>query len=54
MGFLMALTRTKHWATREFHSFLLARAKMKFEWGANDCCMFAADAINDLKGRVRS
>lgn len=46
----MPLKRTQHWATREFHDFLLARASQPFSWGANDCCLFAADAIRSFTG----
>ncbi len=46
----MALTRTPHWATRELHAFLLARAAMPFAWGTNDCAIFAADAIQAFTG----
>jgi len=46
----MPLTRTPHWATREFHQFLLARAKTPFAWGSNDCCLFPADAILAFTG----
>jgi hypothetical protein len=42
--------RTEHWATREYHAFLLARAKMPFAWGANDCASFAADGILAMTG----
>jgi hypothetical protein len=46
----MSLTRTEHWATREFHAFLLDRAKIPFAWGINDCCLFPADAIQSFTG----
>ncbi|MFZ0662535.1 MAG: hypothetical protein WAM66_07585 [Acidobacteriaceae bacterium] len=46
----MPLKRTTHWAAREFHQFLLARAATPFAWGANDCCLFAADAIESFTG----
>lgn len=46
----MPLTRTPHWATREFHDFLLKRAREPFEWGKNDCSLFAADAIQSFTG----
>lgn len=46
----MALKRTEHWATREFHQFLLARAAQPFAWGGNDCCLFAADAVLSFTG----
>lgn len=46
----MPLTRTEHWATREFHDFLLSRAATPFAWGTNDCCLFPADAIESFTG----
>lgn len=46
----MALTRTTYWATRELHQFLLSRKDMPFTWGENDCCLFAADAIQSFTG----
>ena len=46
----MALQRTPHWATREFHSFLLESATKSFAWGTNDCCMFPANAIKAFTG----
>lgn len=46
----MPLTRTPHWATREFHDFLVARANTPFAWGTNDCCLFPADAIQAFTG----
>jgi hypothetical protein len=46
----MPLKRTQHWATRELHDFLLARASQPFAWGTNDCCMFAADAVCSFTG----
>ena len=46
----MPLKRTEHWATREFHDFLLARQAEPFAWGKNDCCLFPADAIQAFTG----
>jgi hypothetical protein len=46
----MALQRTEFWDLCELHSFLLSRAKMPFEWGVNDCCLFPADAIQAFTG----
>ncbi len=46
----MTLTRQPHWATRGLHAFLLARARAPFVWGANDCALFAADAIEAMTG----
>lgn len=44
------LVRRDHWATREFHDFILQRAKMPFAWGTNDCAMFAADGVEAITG----
>jgi len=44
------LARQKHWATRSYHEFLLARARMPFAWGSNDCALFAADGICAMTG----
>lgn len=46
----MPLTRTPHWAQRELHDFLLANAARPFAWGANDCCLFPANAIQSFTG----
>ena len=44
------LKRQENWDTRGFHEFLLARAKMPFAWGSNDCALFAADAVLAITG----
>jgi hypothetical protein len=46
----MSLKRTPHWPTREYHDFLLSRARQPFEWGTNDCASFAADGIRAITG----
>ena len=46
----MALTRTPHWATREFDQFLLEQETTPFEWGVSDCCLMAANAIEAFTG----
>lgn len=46
----MPLTRTKHWATKEFNDHLLTHAKKPFQWGVHDCCLSAADAIHAFTG----
>ncbi len=46
----MSICRTVHWATRELHAFLSARATAPFAWGSNDCALFAADAIQAFTG----
>jgi hypothetical protein len=35
----------RDWDTYAFDPFLSERADMPFEWGSNDCALFAADAI---------
>lgn len=44
----MALTRLPYWDTRFLHSYLIAHANDPFRWGSNDCCMFAANAIQSF------
>lgn len=44
------LTRTPHWATREFHDFLNSAMYSPFSYGTQDCCTFAADAIKSFTG----
>jgi hypothetical protein len=46
----MPLSRTTHWATREFNDHLVAHAKKPFQWGIHDCCLSAADAIQAFTG----
>ncbi|SEB40574.1 DUF6950 family protein [Terriglobus roseus] len=46
----MPLQRKPHWATREYHDFLLARAREPFDWGTNDCATFAADGVLAITG----
>jgi hypothetical protein len=46
----MALQRTTHWATRELDSFLRDHRHTPFAWGLNDCCLFAANAIQAFTG----
>lgn len=46
----MPLTRTPHWATREFNQFLLDQEKVPFQWGVSDCCLMAANAIQSFTG----
>ena len=59
----MSLKRSEHWATREFHDFLLARQDVLFTWGSTDCALFAADGIlamtgvdiaSDFRGKYKS
>ena len=46
----MPLTRTLHWATQELHAYLVAHNQDTFSWGTNDCCLFAANAIQAMTG----
>jgi hypothetical protein len=46
----MPLTRTPHWATREYNAHLKAHAHAPFAWGTNDCCTSAANAIESFTG----
>lgn len=46
----MPLSRTPNRGIREFHHFLLKRAREPFAWGINDCSLFAADAIQSFTG----
>jgi len=46
----MALKRTVHWATREYHHFLSTRRHRPFAWGSNDCALFCADGIHAMTG----
>lgn len=41
--------RVRDWQAR-FASFIAARRGMPFAWGANDCCLFAAGAVDALTG----
>jgi hypothetical protein len=44
------ITRAKHWATRAYHQYLLDTAKTPFQWGSNDCALFAANGIKAITG----
>lgn len=41
--------RLPDWQLR-LAAFYKERASMPFEWGRNDCCMFAADAVAAMTG----
>lgn len=43
------LTRLRDWQLR-LEDFALARARMPFAWGRNDCAVFAADAVEAMTG----
>jgi hypothetical protein len=47
---MIPLKRKENWDTIAFHEFLLARASVEFEWGKNDCALFAADGIEAITG----
>lgn len=44
------LIRNEQWDTSHLHQFLVDRQKAPFAWGGNDCCLFAADAIQAITG----
>ena len=44
------MNRLPDWQTR-FAEFGRARARMSFAWGSNDCCSFAAAAVEAITGR---
>jgi hypothetical protein len=46
----MPLARHEHWDTRAFHQFLIDRKTKPFEWGVNDCALFAADGVLAFTG----
>jgi hypothetical protein len=46
----MSLPKKEHWHTRAYHTFLLERARVPFQWGVNDCALFAADGIRAIAG----
>lgn len=41
--------RRADWQLR-LAAFVQERASMPFEWGRNDCCLFAADAVQAMTG----
>ena len=42
--------RLQDWQLR-FAAFIRARTAVPFAWGRNDCCLFAADALQAITGR---
>ena len=46
----MPLTRIPQWETRAFPDFLRSRVDTPFKWGVQDCCLFAADAVQAITG----
>jgi hypothetical protein len=43
------ISRKPNWETL-LHNFLEGRKAAPFAWGANDCALFAADAVNAMTG----
>lgn len=41
--------RVRDWEQR-LSAFVAERMQMPFEWGRNDCCLFAADAVKAMTG----
>ena len=41
--------RKNEWQ-QDFAAFVKSRWAMPFEWGRNDCCLFAADAVEAMTG----
>ncbi len=48
--FAAPLVRLSDWPER-LHAFVESRRLLPFAWGANDCCLFAADAVLALTGQ---
>jgi hypothetical protein len=45
----MALKRLNTWTTA-LHTFFMGEANLPFAWGSNDCCLFAANAVEAITG----
>lgn len=45
----MSTRRHQDWPNR-LERFIASRKDAAFEWGKNDCCLFACDAIAELTG----
>lgn len=43
------MTRKSNWEA-ELANFISARRESAFEWGVNDCALFAADAVEAITG----
>lgn len=41
--------RVRDWE-QHLSAFVAERMQMPFEWGRNDCCLFAADAVKAMTG----
>ena len=46
----MTIKRSQHWLTQEFDTSLKESQHTPFKWGSNDCCLFAANAIQAMTG----
>lgn len=46
----MTIKRSNTWLTKELPNYLLAHHSTPFVWGENDCCLFAANAIQAYTG----
>ncbi len=44
------MKRLPNWDTKLLPEFVVQRRKMPFAWGANDCCILAADAVKAITG----
>lgn len=42
--------RSKHWATRAYHQFLVNARSLPFAWGSHDCALFSANGIEAMTG----
>jgi len=49
MTVMLGLSRLPDWQLR-LQEFVRARQSAPFQWGENDCCMFAADAVLAVTG----
>lgn len=49
MNAAATMTRLPNWQLR-LEAFVAERQHMPFAWGTNDCCMFAAGAVQALTG----
>ena len=44
------IQRSITWLTQELDAFLRDHITKPFEWGTNDCCLFAANAVQAMTG----
>ena len=45
----MSISRNNTWC-EDLHAFLTSRMTAPFSWGKQDCCLFAADAVQVMTG----